>query len=121
MSAPANIPGTLIQLRRPILPLPELLPALLEAELLASGQSPVATPVFFTLRGRKLTRFELATVPADKRDALARDLGSGADGVAMFAGVAGHAATWAIKVESAKLTSTVIIVLRDGAVLARTV
>ncbi|MSP56030.1 MAG: hypothetical protein EXR69_10560 [Myxococcales bacterium] len=121
MSNPRTIDGTLLQLRRPIPPLSALLPALLEAELLGSAQRAVATPVFFTLRGRKLTRFELSTVSADSRDALARDLGSGADGVAMFAGVAGHAATWAIKIESATLTTTVVLVLRDGAVLARTV
>lgn len=116
---PASVTGVAIQLKRPLLPLPELLPALLEEELRRSASTPVHTPIFFVLRGRTMTRFELGPVPAVHRDGLARELGRGAAGVAMFAGVAGQPATWAFKIESPRVTCTVIVVLRDGVVLAR--
>ena len=121
MSLPSSIEATVIELRRPIPRMPELLAALLEPELLASPVTPVRLPVFFALRGRKLSRFELATVPAAHRDALAVELGRGSQAVAMFGGIAGQPDSWAIKVESAALTCTVLLVLRDGKVLGRRV
>ncbi len=118
MSETPRIPGTLIELRRPILPLPELIPAIVREELLAGT---LAMPVFFTLRGRKLSRWELSTVPATERDALARELGRDSEGVAMLGGVLGHPQSWALKVESPRVTCTVLIVVRDGDVLSRRV
>ncbi len=116
-----TLTGTVTELKRPILPMAELLPSLLRDELLANATSPVAMPVFFVLRGRKLSRFALATVPAADRDAAARELGLNSDAVAMLGGVAGHPDTWAIKVESVKDTGTVILALRDGELHSRRV
>jgi hypothetical protein len=107
----STIPGTIIELRRPIPALPDLLPTIMREELLAG---PVPMPIFFALRGRKLSRWDLHGVPADDRDGVARDLGRNSDGVAMMGGIAGHPATWAFKVESVKATCTVLVVLRDG-------
>lgn len=112
------VPGTLIELRRPVLPLPELIPALVREELLAGG---LAMPVFFVLRGRKISRWDLSGVAPAERDALARDLGQHSDGVAMLGGIVGQPNAWAVKVESVKVTCTVLIALRDGDVVARRV
>lgn len=112
------IPGAIIELRRPIPPLPDLLPTVMREELLAG---PVPMPIFFALRGRKLSRWNLHDVPADDRDAVARELGRNSDGVAMMGGIVGQPSTWAFKVESVKATCTVLVVLRDGELLSRPV
>lgn len=110
--------GTRYQLAAPAPRLSEAVPSLIGAEL-TTRRSPVM-PVFFVLRGLELTRWPLHALPADQRDAEARVLGEGADAVAMLGGVAGRPGAFALKVESVAETCTVLLVVRDGQLLART-
>jgi len=114
-----KLAGTRFQLRRPLPPLSQAIPVLLEAELLQPEG--LKLPIFFVRRGREVIRWDFSLLAADLRDAEARSLGEGADAVAMLGGLAGQPDSWALKVESAAETCTVLIVLRDGAVLSRVV
>ena len=114
-----KLAGTRFQLRRPLPPLSQAIPVLLEAELL--HPEGLKLPMFFVRRGREVIRWDFSPLAADLRDAEARSLGEGADAVAMLGGLAGQPDSWALKVESAAETCTVLIVLRDGAVLSRVV
>ncbi len=114
-----KLQGTRYQLRRPLPPLSEAIPLLLEAELLQPDG--LKMPIFFVRRGREVIRWDFSLLAADLRDAEARSLGAGAEAVAMLGGIAGQPHSWALKVESAAETCTVLIVLRDGAVLSRVV